>query len=186
MNFCLWLTGLPGSGKTTIRKELERLLKGKGLEPVVLSMDELRKFLTPTPKYTEEEREIVYRAMVLIATYVFEHSNRAIVIDATANRRRFRELARQRIPEFAEVYIRCPLEICKSRESDRKFSPVEKQLYQKADKGKLKGGLPGATIPYEEPLNPEILVPSDLLSPKQAALKIMNHIESKWIPGPGS
>jgi hypothetical protein len=35
-------------------------------------------------------------------------------------------------------------------------------------------------------LNPEILVPSDLLSPKQAALKIMNHIESKWIPGPGS
>lgn len=183
MNFCLWITGLPGSGKTTIRKELEKLLRRKGLEPVVLSMDKLRKFLTPEPEYSEEEREIVYRSLVLIARYLFEHGRRIVVIDATGNRRRFRELARRYIPEFAEIYVKCPIEICRVRESGREEYLVQKGMYQKAEEGKLKGGLPGVTAPYEEPSDPEVVVPSDLLGPGQAAQEIMNHIESRWLKG---
>ncbi|MFO7783884.1 MAG: adenylyl-sulfate kinase [Thermodesulfobacteriota bacterium] len=183
MNFCLWLTGLPGSGKTTIRVEVERLLMREGVEPVVLAMDELRKFLTPEPKYTEEERETVYRALVLAARLLVEHGRKSVIIDATGNRRRFRNLARESMQEFAEVYIRCAIEVCKAREGSRDASLVEKNLYQKARKGSLKGGVPGVTAPYEEPAEPEVVVQSDLLSPMEAAQEIMHYVRSRWLSG---
>lgn len=180
MNFCLWLTGLPGSGKTTIRVEVERLLMREGVEPVVLAMDQLRKFLTPEPKYTEEEREIVYRALVLMARLLVEHGRNSVIIDATGHRRRFRNLAREGIQEFAEVYIRCSIEVCKARESSRDDSLVEKDLYRKARKGSLESGLPGVTAPYEEPADPEVVVQSDALSPTEAAQEIMHYVSSRW------
>jgi adenylylsulfate kinase len=181
MNFCLWITGLPGSGKTTIAKEVEDLLTRDGVSTVLLTMDELRKFLTPEPKYTGEEREIAYRALVLIAQLVMEHSKKSVLIDATGNRRHFRDLARERIPEFAEVYVKCAIEVCKARERSRENPFVEKNMYKKAEKGKLKGGLPGVSAPYEEPRDPEIQVASDALTPVEAAQEIMNYILSRWL-----
>lgn len=181
MNFCLWITGLPGSGKTTIAREVEELLTRQGVSATVLVMDELRKFLTPQPKYTDEEREIAYRALVLIAQFLVEHSQRSVLIDATGNRRHFRNLARERIPEFAEVYVKCAIEVCKARESSRENPLVEKNMYEKAQEGKLKGDLPGVSAPYEEPKNPEIQVASDALTPAEAAEEIMNYVRSRWL-----
>jgi adenylylsulfate kinase len=181
MNFCLWLTGLPGSGKTTIAREVEELLTKEGVSTVVLAMDELRTFLTPDPKYTEEEREIVYRALVLLAQNIVEHSRKSVIIDATGNRRHFRNLARERIKEFAEVYVKCAIEVCKARESSRDHPLVVKNMYRKAQAGRLQGGLPGVTAPYEEPTAPEVEVPSDALTPVEAAREIMNYVRSKWL-----
>ena len=56
MSFCLWITGLPGSGKSTIVKELEQMLSNLGIEAVTLSLDRLRKVLTPEPKYTDDKK----------------------------------------------------------------------------------------------------------------------------------
>jgi adenylylsulfate kinase len=181
MNFCLWITGLPGSGKTTIAKEAEELLTRDGVSTVLLAMDELRKFLTPEPEYTDEKREIAYRALVLVAQFVVEHSQKSVLIDATGNRRHFRNLARERIPEFAEVYIKCAIEVCKARESSRENPLVEKNMYEKAQRGSLKGDLPGVTAPYEEPTAPEVEVPSDALTPTEAAREIMNYVRSRWL-----
>lgn len=181
MNFCLWLTGLPGSGKSTIRKELEELLTLEGVSIVPLALDELRTFLTPAPKYTEEEREIVYRALVLVAQTIVEQSPKSVIIDATGNRRHFRQLARERIREFGEVYIKCAIEVCKAREAGREDTPVEKGLYKKAEKGELKGALPGVTAPYEEPTDPEVVVSSDALTPLEAAQEIMGYVRSRWL-----
>jgi len=181
MNFCLWITGLPGSGKTTIAREVEELLTSEGVSTVVLVMDELRKFLTPEPKYTGEEREIAYRALVLIAQFLVEHSRKSVLIDATGNRRHFRNLARERISEFAEVYVKCAIEVCKARESSRENTLVEKNIYEKAQRGKLKGDLPGVSAPYEEPKDPEIQVASDALTPGKAAQEIMNYVRSRWL-----
>lgn len=181
MNFCLWLTGLPGSGKTTIAREVEELLTKEGVSTVVLAMDELRKFLTSDPKYTEEEREIVYRALVLLAQNIVEHSRKSVIMDATGNRRHFRNLARERIKEFAEVYVKCAIEVCKARESSRDHPLVEKNMYRKAQAGRLQGGLPGVTAPYEEPAAPEVEVSSDALTPVEAAKEIMNYVRSRWL-----
>ncbi len=164
-NFCIWLTGRPGSGKTTITRELEGLLVQDGVDAVVLSMDQLRLFLTPQPKYTEEERETVYRALVLIALYIVKPCTKSVLIDATGNRRRFRELARERIPEFAEVYIKCAVEVARTRETSREASGVEKDLDRRAEKGELQGGFPGVTTPYEEPTDPKIELSSESLTP---------------------
>jgi adenylylsulfate kinase len=180
-NFCLWLTGLPGSGKTTITMELEELLTREGVSTVILTMDQLRSFLTPQPKYTEEEREIVYRALVLIAQFIVEYSSRSVVIDATGNRRHSRELARERIREFGEVYIKCALEVSRARETTRGESPVEKDLHRKAENDQLQGALPGVTTPYEEPIDPEIEVSSDALTPLEAAREIMGYVRSRWL-----
>ena len=180
MNFCLWITGLPGSGKSTVAGELERLFSEAGLDCVTLALDQLRKVLTPEPRYTDEEREIVYRSLVLMAQLVKEHSPKNVIIDATGNRRAFRDLAREKIPEFAEVYVTCPLEVCRSREASRETENVEKNLYKKAKSGQLTGDFPGISTPYEEPLDPEVVVPSDRLSPRQSAEKIMDFVRSRW------
>jgi adenylylsulfate kinase len=181
MNFCLWITGLPGSGKTTIAKEVEELLTKEGVSTVDLAMDELRKFLTPEPKYTGEEREIAYRALVLLAQFLMEHSRKSVLIDATGNRRHFRNLARERISEFAEVYVKCPIEVCKTRESSRDNPLVERNMYRKARTGRLQGGLPGMSAPYEEPTAPEIEVASDALKPVEAAQEIVSYVRSRWL-----
>jgi adenylylsulfate kinase len=180
-NFCLWLTGLPGSGKTTITMELEKLLTREGVSIVILTMDRLRSFLTPKPKHSEEERETVYRALVLIAQFIVEYSSRSVVIDATGNRRHFRELARERIREFGEVYIKCAIEVSRARETTRVESHVEKNLYRKAQNDQLQGALPGVTAPYEEPIDPEIEVSSDALTPLESAQEIMGYVRSKWL-----
>jgi adenylylsulfate kinase len=181
MNFCLWVTGLPGSGKSTIVNELERLFSETGLDFVTLRLDDIRKVLTPEPKYTDEERQIVYRSLVLMAQLLVTHSTQNVIIDATGNRRAFRELARKRMPAFAEIYVKCPLEICQSREASRNGQGVEKNLYQKAEAGRLDGNLPGVSTPYEEPFHPEVLVASDKLRPKESAKRIMGYVQSRWM-----
>jgi len=180
MSFCLWLTGLPGSGKSTILQELSRILSESGIEAVTLSLDHIRKVITPEPKYTDEERDIVYRALVMMAHLLIEQGEKNVIIDATGNRREFRDLARRLIREFAEVYVKCRLEICMAREISRRGQLVQKDLYKRTSKGALKGELPGISAPYEEPENPEVLVASDLLSPHASAKTIMEYIRLRW------
>lgn len=180
MSFCLWLTGLPGSGKSTILQELSRMLSESGIEAITLSLDHIRKILTPEPKYTSEERDIVYRSLVIMAQLLVEHGGKNVIIDATGNRKEFRELARRLIREFAEIYVKCPLRTCQARETSRRGQPVQKDLYKRASEGELKGELPGISVPYEEPENPEVLVASDLLAPHESAKMIMEYIRSRW------
>ncbi len=180
MNFCVWITGLPGSGKTTVARELELMLSQSGIKVVTLSLDRVRQVLTPDPKYTDEERELVYRSLVVMAQLLVEHSGKNVIIDATGNRAAFRDLARELIPEFAEVYLKCPLETCEARESSRDVQLVQGDLYKKAEEGRLKGELPGISTPYEEPEEPEVQVESDTLSPRESARKIMAYVQSRW------
>lgn len=182
MGFCLWITGLPGSGKSTIAGELERMFSEAGIHAVILCLDQIRKILTPEPKYTDQERELVYRSLVLMAQLLVEQCSKNVIIDATGHRRAFRNLARQLIKDFAEVYVKCPFEICQLRETSRNAPNVEKRLYQKARSGQLHGELPGVSVPYEEPQEHEVQVPSDKHSPRESAKMIMEYARSRWTP----
>jgi adenylylsulfate kinase len=115
-----------------------------------------------------------------MAQLLITEGRRHVIIDATGNRREFRGLARRLIPDFAEVYIQCPLKTCEEREALRRGQPVENDLYQRAIKGALKGEMPGVSVPYEAPQHPEVFVPSDTLSPRESAEKIMAYVRSRW------
>lgn len=167
--FCIWLTGLPGSGKSTIALELRKILSEKKIKTQVLRLDELRKIITPNPKYTEEEREMVYRFLSASAKILTDNGIN-VIIDATAHRRAFRDFARSIIPDFFEIYVKCPVEVACEREKKRISDLVDSGLYRKAGEGKIE--LPGVNVPYEVPNNPELVVDSDKISPCEAAVKI--------------
>ncbi|MBF0319400.1 MAG: adenylyl-sulfate kinase [Nitrospirae bacterium] len=156
MSQVLWLTGLPGSGKSAIADAF----KAHRSDFFILRMDELRKIATPEASYSEQEREILYRALVFTARAI-SSLNHNTIIDATGNRRRWRGLARELIPHFSEIYITCPLEICMKREKSRleKFSAPD-NIYNKALRG---ASVPGINTPYEPPLNPELAVDSSTM-----------------------
>jgi len=147
----LWITGLPGSGKSTVADALREAEPGF----YVLRMDELRKVATPRPTYSEEERDLLYRALVFAAKALSDLGH-DVIIDATGNLRKWRDLARGLIPGYVEVYLRCPLEVCMQRERGR----VEKRGAPSDVYGKARHGwpVPGLSAPYEEPLQPEVLI----------------------------
>ncbi|RLI33972.1 adenylyl-sulfate kinase [Candidatus Bathyarchaeota archaeon] len=177
--FAAWFTGLPGSGKSTLAKLTAKRLKEKGVEVFVLSSDQLRKYLTPKPSYTEEERNLVYHVLTITAKMLTE-AGVNVLIDATGNRRAYREKARRLIGRFAEIYVKCPLEVCIRREqSRRRTHGAPKGIYERGFKG-LSRTVPGVGAPYEEPLNPELTLETDKLKPSQAAEKAAAFLARKF------
>lgn len=147
----VWITGLPGSGKSTITDKIKDIYPNF----TILRMDEFRKIVTPQPTYSDSEREIVYRALVYVAKILTELGH-DVILDATGNMRRWRELARSLIPRFIEIYLKCPLDVCMERERLRKEThEAPKEIYKKGEKG---WPVPGIVVPYEEPLNAEITI----------------------------
>jgi len=155
--FAAWFTGLPGSGKTTIARRTARLMESRNRRVTILHLDDVRKFVTPEPTYTEQERETVYRALAYMAHLLVEQGH-DVFIDATAHRARWRDAARGLIPDFAEVHIRCPLETAMNRERKRKPGMAPTGIYAKS--GEKGASVPGVDVAYEEPQNPEIVVDS--------------------------
>ncbi len=177
MAFAVWFTGLPGSGKTVIAARTAAILKREGIAIKILQLDEIRKILTPAPKYTDDERNIVYASLSYMAKLLTE-AGVSVFIDATANKRIYRDTARKLIPQFGEIFIRCPLRVCMEREAHRKavFSP--KGIYEKS--GKAGANVPGINVPYEEPLNPMVIIDSDRLKPEISAKIAADAILSTW------
>ncbi len=69
MSWAIWITGTPGSGKTTLARSAAAALEARGIAVKVLELDEIREVITPRPTYTEAERDVVYRALVYMAKY---------------------------------------------------------------------------------------------------------------------
>ncbi|MEM3736011.1 MAG: adenylyl-sulfate kinase [Candidatus Bathyarchaeia archaeon] len=177
--WCVWVTGLPGSGKSVVAETLIKFLLQRGIRAQLLSSDALRRVLTPKPTYSLEERDIVYATLVYIAKLLTQNGVN-VVIDATGNLRRYRDNARNQIQKFMEAYLECPLEVCIERESlraDTRQAP--RKIYERALKGEAPT-VPGVGQPYEPPLNPEITVNTAECTPEQAAHKILEVIIGKW------
>jgi adenylylsulfate kinase len=173
MAWVMWFTGLPGCGKTTIAQHVKAVLSVNGVDAKILQLDEIRRVVTPEPKYTEEERDIVYASLAYMAKLLSE-AGVNVMVDATANKRRYRDLARRLIPNFGEVFIRTPLEVCIEREAVLKAQFSPQGIYKKA--AGEKAAVPGINVAYEEPLSPEIEVDTIAMSPEESARFIASEI----------
>lgn len=172
LGWAVWITGLPGSGKSTIAEVLAKKLEAQRVSFQLLSIDMLRATLTPKPTYTKEERRTVYDTLVFVAELLTRNGVN-VIMDATGNRRVYRHKARQRIKRFMEAYIKCPIEICIEREKSRKETRgAPRDIYDKGFRGRSKT-VPGLGVPYEEPETPEVVVESNILSADQCADRIL-------------
>mgnify|MGYP001619463304 CR=1 FL=1 len=165
MQKVIWITGLSGSGKSTVASALKEIVP----EAVVLRMDEMRKVVTPEPSYSDSERECVYRSLVYTANTLYKLGH-TVIIDATGNRRSWRDLARTLVPDYIEVYLKCALDLCIQRESRRvETYGAPKEIYKKAEAG---SPVPGIHVPYEKSERPDLIVDTEMESPEEAAERI--------------
>jgi adenylylsulfate kinase len=170
--WCIWITGLPGSGKSTVANLLLKKLKAKDIHAQLVSIDMLRRAVTPKSSYSEGERDMVYAALVFTARLLVENGVN-VVIDATGNRRRYRDEARRQIDKFIEVYLQCPLDLCMKREKHRKNTHLApKRIYKKGLAGKSQT-VPGVNVPYEAPEHPEVTINTGKQSPERSAQRIL-------------
>ena len=169
MSFAVWLTGLSGAGKSAIATALLEGLRVRGIAAAVLESDVLRKQLTPFATYDESERDEFYATVADLAAWLVSRG-KAVIIDATANRRAYRDRARRAIGRFAEVYVSTPLEVCAARDA--------KGFYQSKDVKTL----PGVQVPYEPPLAPELVVSGAASSPADGAGEVIELLGRRgWI-----
>jgi adenylylsulfate kinase len=168
MSFALWLTGLSGAGKSAIAQALAEALHARGVAPARLESDVMRTQLTPFATYGEAERDFFYRALADIAALLSREV--PVIVDATANRRAYRDRARAAIARFAEVYVSTPLEVCARRNTKGLYRPGSTRT------------LPGTQVPYEAPLSPELVIPGDRGTPEAGAAEVLALLERRgWI-----
>ena len=173
--WCVWITGLPGSGKSAISEALLSLLTKEDIRTQLIASDDLRKILTPRPSYSLKERDIVYATLVHIAE-LLTHNGVNVIIDSTGNLRRYRVKAREQIPRFMEAYLKCPLKVCMKREAERyRTFHAPTHIYERANKGEA-STVPGVGQPYEPPLKPEITVDTTRYSQGECAQRILEKI----------
>ncbi|WP_407655349.1 adenylyl-sulfate kinase [Aureispira anguillae] len=164
----LWLTGLSGSGKSTIAQHLERKLYNNGFFAQVLDGDNIRSGINNNLGFSLDDRTENIRRISEIAKLYLESG--VITINSFISpTRSIRQMAKDIIgaEDFIEIYINTPLEICEARDV--------KGLYQKARKGEIKG-FTGIDAPYEAPLNPDVEVKTANLTIEESVDLIYNHL----------
>jgi adenylylsulfate kinase len=161
--FVVWLTGLSGSGKTTIGRSLKSQLEEMDMKVELLDGDEVRKQLSPDLGFTKADREMHARRVVYLSK-LLARNGIVTLVSLIAPYRSFRESARSEIGDYVEVYVKTPLETCIKRDP--------KGLYKKALKGEITD-MTGLQDPYEEPINPELVIETERLNVEESARKIV-------------
>ncbi|MDA4118070.1 MAG: adenylyl-sulfate kinase [Thaumarchaeota archaeon] len=166
--FTLWMTGLSGSGKSTLAAILKTKLEERGKLVEILDGDEVRKGLSRDLGLSREHRE-EHAWRVSFVSKLLSRNNVVAIVSLISPYRTSREAAKQMIgPErFVEVYVKASLQACEKRDP--------KGLYLKARKGEITN-MTGIQDPYEEPINPDIVVETENGTPEESAEKVMGEL----------
>lgn len=166
----IWLTGLSGSGKSTVAVEVERQLIEAGQPAYLLDGDNLRQGLNGDLGFSAEDRDENVRRVAHVAR-LFADTGVVAIVPLISPYRQARDLARSLhdaagLP-FAEIFVDTPLDICEQRDP--------KGLYKMARAGEI-SGMTGLDAPYEAPLSPELRLTPEDGEPAAQAAKVLTSL----------
>jgi adenylylsulfate kinase len=178
--FCIWLTGLPSAGKTTIGRILGEGLAARGWYAELLDGDEIRRGLSADLGFDRVSRE-AHAGRVSFVAKLLARNGSIPIVALISPYRSSRAKARAEIGRFVEVYVNTPLAVCEERDV--------KGLYKRARAGEIKE-MTGVDDPYEPPEHPEIVVDAAHGSPSESADFLLRELERLgWlsaVPAPKS
>ena len=164
----VWMTGLSGSGKTTIAKGVERYLHSKGILNQLLDGDNIRVGISNNLSFSSEDRAENIRRIAEVSK-LFLNCGLVTLNCFVSPTIKIRKIAKDIIGNnnFIEVYINASIETCESRDT--------KGLYNKARKGEIKN-LSGINAPFEAPKNPDLEINTSQLSIDESITKVIDYI----------
>ncbi len=160
--FTLWLTGMSGTGKSTIANYIAARLRQVGRSVEVLDQHDVAEPLYDGAGETKEERNMVVKRLGYVAN-LLSRNNVATLVAAVSPYKGAREENRKQIGKYVEVYVDCPTDKLIQRDNTGK--------YKKALSGEIPNFI-GITEPYEPPHSPEVTIHSDSENVEQGALKV--------------
>ena len=165
----LWFTGLSGSGKSTVAREVEQRLFDRGCHTMMLDGDNVRHGLSGDLGFSAADREENIRRVGEVSRLFFEQGNLTLCTFISPYQED-RDRVRSLLPDgrFHEVYVNCDIETCKERDP--------KGLYEKAESGEIKN-FTGISAPYEPPADPELVIDTDALSVEACVEAVIEHLE---------
>jgi adenylylsulfate kinase len=164
--FVAWFEGLSGSGKTTLSRAVAARLRAMGRKVEVLDGDEVRQMFSPELGFSRKDREFHARRVSYVAR-LLARNGVAVMVAMVTPYETSRQAARAGVEvPFTEIWTRCPIEICRARDP--------KGLYRRTDQG-LVTHMTGMDDPFEEPLNPDLVVDTASVPPDRSAQQILDH-----------
>jgi adenylyl-sulfate kinase len=165
--FVVWLTGLPGCGKTTVAQRLLHELKARNIKVELFDGDEVRRNLSKGLGFSKEDRDTHNKRIIYVCQLLTRNGVNAIV-SLISPYRSTRAFARENLQKFVEVYLKCSIQECIRRDP--------KGLYKKALAGEIKD-MTGIQDPYEEPQNAELVLDTEHDSSQKNAATILRKLE---------
>ena len=174
----VWLTGLSGSGKSTVADILSEILHDRGVLTAILDGDNVRHGLNSDLGFSPEHRKENIRRIAEVAN-LFSSFGVINILAFISPYREDRDFARslQGQDEFVEVFVEVPLDVAEDRDP--------KGLYKKARSGEIPS-FTGISAPYEEPLKPEVVLKTHESTPEECAMQIVAVLEEKGLIPSGS
>lgn len=163
----MWFTGIPASGKSTIGNEVMRRFRAMGLRVESLDGDQVRANLSPDLGYGPEARDVNTRRIGFMAS-LLARNGVSVVIAAVAPERELRDRTREWVDSFFECWVNTPVEECQKRDP--------KGLYARAERGEI-NDIPGLHYPFQEPLEPELVLETVGRSVEECADLVMARLE---------
>jgi len=166
-----WLTGLSGSGKSTIAKGVERQLFNQGYFPQVIDGDNIRTGVCNNLGFTIEDRQENIRRIAEVAK-LYHNSGVIALCSFISPTIAIRTMAKDIIGEdhFHEIHVDTSLDVCENRDV--------KGLYVKARAGEIKG-FTGIDSPYEAPISPQLAIKTDTQTVEESVAEVTNYIISQ-------